>query len=184
MDLDSTTAEDALAAHGLRITIEVYSRKLERAVASIALLVAELAVLEAAMERGAPSSTCQADEPVEDASAGPCPGSVSLRRNPAARTRRRGDRPGRLPRGELMAKVEQVLVGVGRPLTVKDITEALGRPARGKEGRGPLATVRVACKRLVSKGCVVEGPVGWFAVARVGACPSEGVRGRHLTMVR
>ncbi|MGI5337729.1 hypothetical protein ACQEVS_10170 [Streptomyces sp. CA-181903] len=53
--MDPTAAEDALAAHGLRLAIELYSRKLERASASIALLEAELAVVEAAMERGAPS---------------------------------------------------------------------------------------------------------------------------------
>ncbi|KNB48984.1 hypothetical protein [Streptomyces caatingaensis] len=75
--------------------------------------------------------------------------------------------------GELMEAVERILVTAGRSMPVRDITEALGRPTRGKAGRGPLATVRGTCKRLVKNGRVVEEPVGMFAVARANGSPTK-----------
>ncbi|KOU52180.1 hypothetical protein ADK55_16975 [Streptomyces sp. WM4235] len=73
-----------------------------------------------------------------------------------------------------METVERILLTAGRPMPVRDITEALGRPTQGKEGRGPLATVRATCKRLVKNGRAVEQPVGMFAIARAETSPPEG----------
>ncbi|QKV92951.1 hypothetical protein HUT19_15275 [Streptomyces sp. NA02950] len=76
--------------------------------------------------------------------------------------------------GELMQAVLQILVTAGRPLSAKDITEALGRPTTGQEGRAPIETTRRTCKRLVKNGRAVEDPVGVFAVARAEEPPVKG----------
>ncbi|MFB7512900.1 hypothetical protein [Streptomyces sp. NPDC056144] len=184
-------AEETVAAPGLRTAVEFYAGKVELALARINGLEGELAALRTDAERfttardqlsaalteiladgppstgkvdGAPQAT-SAEPPSED---GPPP------RKPAARRRRPGSRPKRSPSGELMETVERVLLTAGRPMPVRDITEALGRPTQGKEGRGPLATVRATCKRLVKNGRAVEQPVGMFAIARAETSLPEG----------
>ncbi|MFD5086434.1 hypothetical protein ACFWOG_27830 [Kitasatospora sp. NPDC058406] len=76
--------------------------------------------------------------------------------------------------GEVMQAVLRVLVTAGRPMRVREITEAIGRPASGKEGRAPQETVRSMCKRLALQGKAVEGPVGVFAIARAEEPQAEG----------
>lgn len=66
-----------------------------------------------------------------------------------------------------MRAVERVLVGAGRPMKVRDITEALGRPTKGDEGRGPIETTRATCKRLVKNGRAIEHPIGTFTARRI-----------------
>ncbi|MFJ7910062.1 hypothetical protein [Kitasatospora sp. NPDC096204] len=73
---------------------------------------------------------------------------------------------GRARSGERMQAILQILVTAARPMRVRDITEALGRPVSGHEGRAPIETTRSMCKRLVKNGRAVEGPAGVFAVAR------------------
>ncbi|MFJ4741033.1 hypothetical protein [Streptomyces sp. NPDC088775] len=75
--------------------------------------------------------------------------------------------PSRSASGQLMQAVEQILVGAGRPMKARDITEALGRPTKGDEGRAPIETTRATCKRLVKNGRAVEHPIGTFAARRV-----------------
>ncbi|MFD9256914.1 hypothetical protein [Streptomyces sp. NPDC059538] len=79
---------------------------------------------------------------------------------------------GKASYGALMMAIAWILGTAARPMTVRDITVALQRPARGQEGRGPRETVRRACKRLAAQGRVAEDPVGIFtAESQPGASP-------------
>ncbi|MEN3586668.1 hypothetical protein AAH978_21315 [Streptomyces sp. ZYX-F-203] len=187
--MDFTGAGEPDAAPGLRTAVGIYSGKTDRTLARISELEAELADLrveaakyastrdqlsEALAEllagRSAPSEDDQsprqeadAENEDDDASAGDEPEPSE----PSEETRAGQSRPSRSPSGQLMQAVEQILVGAGRPMKVKDITEALGRPAKGDEGRAPIETTRATCKRLVKNGRAVEHPIGTFAARRV-----------------
>ncbi|KAB7835568.1 hypothetical protein [Streptomyces mobaraensis] len=150
-----TEAEAALAAPGLRVAIDFYARKVQRTMARIAVLEEELAILRTQAGAALPCDQVSGT-PIEHHTGS----SPSVRERTAAGHRK-------LSSGELMEWVERIIGGVGRPITVREITEALGRPTRGKAGRGPLATVRVTCKRMAQNGRVIEQPVGYFAI--VGA---------------
>ncbi|MEU2390398.1 hypothetical protein [Streptomyces sp. NPDC007369] len=184
-------AEETVAAPGLRTAVEFYSGKVQRVLARIDVLEAELVVLRTDAERfttardqlsaalaeilaDGPPPTGEADGGSQGTSADPPSGEGPPRRQPAAGRRRSGSQPRRSPSGELMETVERILLTSGRPMPVRDITEALGRPTQGKEGRGPLATVRATCKRLVKNGRAVEQPVGMFTIARAETSPPEG----------
>ncbi|WP_137988835.1 hypothetical protein [Streptomyces vilmorinianum] len=187
--MDFTGAGEPDAAPGLRTAVGIYSGKTDRTLARISELEAELADLrveaakyastrdqlsEALAEllagRSAPSEDDQspqqeadAENEDGDASAGDEPEPSE----PSEETRAGQSRPSRSPSGQLMQAVEQILVGAGRPMKVKDITEALGRPTKGDEGRAPIETTRRTCKRLVKNGRAVEHPIGSFAARRV-----------------
>ncbi|MEU5190441.1 hypothetical protein AB0G83_25345 [Streptomyces klenkii] len=75
--------------------------------------------------------------------------------------------------GELMRAILQILVTAGRPMSTKDITEALGRPITDST----CETTRSTCKRLLTAGQVVEDPVGVFAICHAKQAeepPGEG----------
>ncbi|MGO4459640.1 hypothetical protein AB4039_20430 [Streptomyces sp. M-16] len=184
-------AEETVAAPGLRTAVEFYSGKVELVLARINELEGELAALRADAEKfttardqlsaalaeilaDGPPPTGEVDGAPQATSAEPPSGDGPPPRRPAARRRRSGSQPRRSPSGELMETVERILLTTGRPMPVRDITEALGRPTQGKEGRGPLATVRATCKRLVKNGRAVEQSVGMFAIARAETSPPEG----------
>ncbi|MFJ4715034.1 hypothetical protein [Streptomyces sp. NPDC088785] len=187
--MDFTEAGEPDAAPGLRTAVGIYSGKTDRTLARISELEAELADLrveaakyastrdqlsEALSEllagRSAPSEgdqNPQQDADAEDEDGDASAGDESEPSEPSEETRAGQGGPSRSPSGQLMQAVEQILVGAGRPMKVKDITEALGRPTKGDEGRAPIETTRATCKRLVKNGRAVEKPVGTFAARRV-----------------
>lgn len=65
-----------------------------------------------------------------------------------------------------MLAIEQLLATSGKPMHVKDVTAALGRPTDGKEGTAAIETIRATCKRLVGHGRVTEVKTAVFAIAR------------------
>lgn len=103
--------------------------------------------------------------PPEDSDASPSDESNAS--EPSEETRAGQSGPSRSPSGQVMQAVEQILVSAGRPMKARDITEALGRPTKGDEGRAPIETTRATCKRLVKNGRAVEHPIGVFAARRV-----------------
>ncbi|MFD5617197.1 hypothetical protein [Streptomyces yangpuensis] len=187
--MDFTEAGEPDAAPGLRTAVGIYSGKTDRTLERISELEAELADLrveaakyastrdqlsEALSEllagRSAPSEgdqNPQQDANAEDEDGDASAGDESEPSEPSEETRAGQGGPSRSPSGQLMQAVEQILVGAGRPMKVKDITEALGRPTKGDEGRAPIETTRATCKRLVKNGRAVEKPVGTFATRRV-----------------
>lgn len=184
-----TGAGEPDAAPGLRTAVGIYSGKTDRALARISELEAELADLrveaakyastrdqlsealaELLADRSAPSADDQSPQrkagaEYEDSDASPSDESNAS--EPSEETRAGQSGPSRSPSGQLMQAVEQILVGAGRPMKVKDITEALGRPIKGDKGRSPIETTRRTCKRLVKNGRAVENPIGTFAARRV-----------------
>ncbi|WP_256106053.1 hypothetical protein [Streptomyces sp. ODS05-4] len=187
--MDFTRAGEPDAAPGLRTAVGIFSGKTDRTLARISKLEAELADLrveaakyastrdqlsealaECLADHSAPSEDDQS--PQEEADAEGEDGDASAGDNsepsePSEETRAGQSGPSRSPSGQLMQAVEQILVGAGRPVKVKDITEALGRPVKGSEGRAPIETTRRTCKRLVKNGRAVEHPIGTFAARRV-----------------
>ncbi|MFD4577481.1 hypothetical protein ACFWNK_34395 [Streptomyces sp. NPDC058417] len=173
----------------MRTAVDFFSEKVKRALARIDGLEAELATAQADLKWFADSRynlEAVLAELVGDSSRstgnshlgpGTClpqlPTGDGQAHIPIATQHRPERSGGRYPSGELMDRVEQILLSTGRPMRIRDITEALGRPTRGKEGRGPLATVRVTCKRLVNNGRAVERPVGWFTKVRPAPAPPE-----------
>ncbi|MBP2056812.1 hypothetical protein J2Z21_009831 [Streptomyces griseochromogenes] len=75
---------------------------------------------------------------------------------------------------QLGQQVLQVLATAGRPLRVKEITEAIGRPVSGKQGAAAIETTRKTCKRHVSQGRAVEPEPGVFAIASAGSGHVKG----------
>ncbi|WP_030343917.1 hypothetical protein [Streptomyces californicus] len=184
-----TGAGEPDAAPGLRTAVGIYSGKTDRALARISELEAELADLrveaakyastrdqlsealaELLADRLAPSADDQSPQrkagaEYEDSDASPSDESNAS--EPSEETRAGQSGPSRSPSGQLMQAVEQILVSAGRPMKARDITEALGRPTKGDEGRAPIETTRATCKRLVKNGRAVEHPIGVFAARRV-----------------
>lgn len=175
-------------APGLRTAVGYYSNKADQVLARISKLEAELALLRVEAAKygstrdqlsdaltellggsSAPSEddqSPQADGDVEgygDASAGDEP----EQHKPSAGAHAKQGVPSKPASGQLMQAIEQILVGTGRPMKAKDITEALGRPTKGDEGRAPIETTRATCKRLVKNGRAVEHPIGTFIARRV-----------------
>ncbi|MFJ1590817.1 MULTISPECIES: hypothetical protein [Streptomyces] len=187
MDFTGTGEPDA--APGLRTAVGIYSGKTDRTLTRISELEAELADLrveatkyastrdqlsEALAEllagRSAPSEDDQSPQQeagTQDEDGDASAGDESEPNEPPEETRAGQNGPSRSPSGQLMRAVEQILVGAGRPMKVKDITEALGRPIKGDKGRSPIETTRRTCKRLVKNGRAVEHPIGTFAARRV-----------------
>ncbi|MFJ9328779.1 hypothetical protein ACIRPN_30815 [Streptomyces sp. NPDC101230] len=184
-----TGAGEPDAAPGLRTAVGIYSSKTDRALARISELEAELADLrveaakyasardqlsEALAEllagRSAPSGDDQSPQRkagAEDEDSDASPSDESDPSEPSEETRAGQSGPSRSPSGQLMQAVEQILVSAGRPMKARGITEALGRPTKGDEGRAPIETTRATCKRLVKNGRAVEHPIGVFAARRV-----------------
>ncbi|MGW0667804.1 hypothetical protein [Streptomyces sp. NPDC002746] len=174
----------------------IYSGKTDRTLARISELEAELADLrveaakyastrdqlsEALAEllagRSAPSEdgqSSQQEADAEDEDGDASADDESEPSKPPEETRARQTGPSRSPSGQLMQAVEQILVGAGRPMKVKDITEALGRPTKGDEGRAPIETTRRTCKRLVKNDRAMEHPIGTFAARRVTESRGRG----------
>ncbi|MDX3854167.1 hypothetical protein [Streptomyces sp. AK02-01A] len=179
--------DEAAAAPGLQTAVEFYSAKADALIGRQADLEAELATIRTDVVRFSstrdqlaealagiladnPEPTA-ADEASEDrvknpgASADESTGDPSPSDTPAAQEQTPQD-TSKSGSGELMQAVEQILVTAGRPLVARDITEALGRPTKGKAGRAPIETTRRTCKRLVKNGRAVENPVGVFTAVR------------------
>ncbi|MGV9317941.1 hypothetical protein [Streptomyces sp. NPDC003660] len=187
--MDFTGAGEPDAAPGLRTAVGVYSGKTERTLARISELEAELsglrveaakyastrdqlraALAELLAGHSVPSADDQSPQQKADAEDEDGDASASGDSEPSEPSEgTRGEQwgPSRSASGQLMQAVEQILVGAGRPMKVKDITEALGRPTKGDEGRGPIETTRATCKRLAKNGRAVEQPIGTFSARRV-----------------
>ncbi|MCX5211153.1 hypothetical protein OG689_41955 [Kitasatospora sp. NBC_00240] len=202
--MGSVGADEAAAAPGLRTAVDFYTAKSERLRRRQADLEAELASLRVELVKadsardqlaealaeiaGRDAGSAQDREPsatgsakaAQDDEAGPAdrPGRQAGTDQVAAR--RKSPVPGdgqaasAVKSGEVMQAILQILATSGRPLGVRDITEALGRPVSGAEGRVVKETTRSTCKRLVKTGRVVEGPVGVFAIARPEGPHAEG----------
>lgn len=189
--MGSMGADEATAAPGLRIAVDFYTAKTERLLRRRAELESELALVSSELAKAtgtrdqlsevlveltanSPSSDQGQTEPTAADSAQRSQPEDS---GPGQETGAPADTGRETPRGEastpgasglLMQAILQILVTAGRPLRAREITEALGRPASGREGRVPVETTRSTCKRLVKNGKAVEDPVGVFAVARSG----------------
>ncbi|MFE7561904.1 hypothetical protein [Kitasatospora sp. NPDC057500] len=191
--MGAVDGDEAVAAPGLRIAVDFYAAKageLERRQAALedelATLRAELARVSGARDQLAEVlAELEVDQPPQapaelepTAAAEPGPGAAE-ESSPVPPTEPALPRPaaGRqgAQSGEVMQAVLQVLATAGRPMRVREITEAIGRPASGKEGRAPQETTRSTCKRLAQQGKAVEGPVGVFAIARFDGLPLGGV---------
>ncbi|MFE4976136.1 hypothetical protein ACFRAR_29045 [Kitasatospora sp. NPDC056651] len=185
-------ADEAVAAPGLRIAVDFYAAKAEELQLRQAALEDELATLRSELARVSGTRDQLADvlaellvgqsqedpaEPgptaAEESGPGVAEEPSSVPPSEPAPPRRSAGRRG-AQSGEVMQAVLMVLVTAGRPMRVREITEAIGRPASGKEGRAPQETTRSTCKRLVQQGKAVEGPVGVFAIARSGEPSAEG----------
>jgi hypothetical protein len=199
--MEAVGTDEAAAAPGLRTAVEFYISKVDRLQQRRAALELELAALQDELRKassardqlsealeeilaGAPVSPqgeptlaqSSTDVPGEEIGSDASPASYPDDQrgpSPQARPSAAGS-PTRSGSGELMQAVEQILVTAGRPLSVRDITEALGRPTKGKEGRGPLATIRATCKRLVKNHRAVEESVGMFAATKASDPPVKG----------
>ncbi|MFB6692989.1 hypothetical protein ACFCX3_20925 [Streptomyces virginiae] len=68
--------------------------------------------------------------------------------------------PGPLDLDEGRMRILAVLEKAEEPLKVKDITAAIG------EASSRMETTRSRLKRLAKESRAVEGPTGWFAIAR------------------
>jgi hypothetical protein len=184
--------DEAAAAPGLRTAVEFYTGKVDRLRQRQVDLEAELGAVRAELDKVsatrdqlaedleeilAETPASPTDEATSAQGATSTAGTDGAPPRPEAKADNSGDHAqprnpfpdGSSPRsgsGELMQAVVQILVTAGRPLPVRDITEALGRPVNGQEGRGPIETTRATCKRLVKNGRAVEDPVGVFAIAR------------------
>ncbi|MFF7685229.1 hypothetical protein ACFZB6_03645 [Streptomyces syringium] len=186
--MGSTQADEAVVAPGLRTAADFYAGKVDSLQQRHVELEAELAQVQAELAR-ARSRHHFLSEALEellakgDAETGGhdtappegAPGPDEEVPAPEPRVSKpRARKPRPRPGGQLMQSILQVLVTAGRPLRVKDITEALGRPTSGREGRVSLETTRSTCKRLVKNGQAAEGPVGVFTIARAEEPPVEG----------
>ncbi|MET8178504.1 hypothetical protein [Streptomyces sp. NPDC005336] len=193
--MSTTGLDEAAAAPGLQTAVEFYSAKVDGLLKRQADLEAELAAVRADVVRFS-STRDQLDEALAGILAdrpmpttgGPVPqdraknpgvdsgepmDDSGLTASPAPQERISQD-ASRSGSGELMHAVEQILVTAGRPLQAREITEAAGRPTKGKAGRSPIETIRRTCKRLVKNGRAVENPVGVFAAVRVQGSTPRG----------
>ncbi|MEV7928522.1 hypothetical protein [Kitasatospora sp. NPDC088779] len=190
--MEAVGADEAVAAPGLRIAVDFYAAKAEELRLRQAALEHELTTLKAELARISGTRDQLADvlaelavdqpqaapaEPGPTAAAGLGPGTVEesspVPPSEPSPPRRAAGRRG-AQSGEVMQAVLRVLVTAGRPMRVREITEAIGRPASGREGRAPQETTRSTCKRLAQQGKAVEGPVGVFAIARSEKPQAEG----------
>jgi len=73
-------------------------------------------------------------------------------------------------RGSLTQGILRVLAGSGRPMRARELNEALGR----EETKSRRETMRTTCKRLASRGEVVEVGPGLYQIAQK-APDAEGV---------
>ncbi|WP_059006999.1 hypothetical protein [Streptomyces specialis] len=64
-----------------------------------------------------------------------------------------------------------LLAGAGRAMKVRDIAAAIGEDV---SVTSRVETTRSRLKRLTTEGRVVEGPVGWFAIASTSGERMEG----------
>ncbi|MFJ5233166.1 hypothetical protein ACIQBJ_25135 [Kitasatospora sp. NPDC088391] len=179
--MESVAADGAAAAPGLRIAVDFYSAKAEQLRSQQADLEAKLAAVAAELSKACDTRdqltevlveltrdvTGTPAAPEADQVLGEHDAAVSSAQAvPAPPTPEDGRAPGRAKSGEVMQAILQILVTSGRPMRVRDITGALGRPTNGPEGRAPMETTRSMCKRLVKNGKAVEGPAGVFAIAQ------------------
>ncbi|MFI9617250.1 hypothetical protein ACIHCM_37355 [Streptomyces sp. NPDC052023] len=138
-------AEETVAAPALRTAVEFYSGKVERVLARIDVLEAELTALRTDAERfttardqlsaalteilaDGPPPTGEADGASQDTSADPPSGDGPPRRKPAAGRRRSDSQPRRSQSGELMETVERILLSAGRSATVARLENFLATP--------------------------------------------------------
>lgn len=126
----------------------------------------------AAEEQGTQAETAPtghtppSDEPPAAASTAETADSPQGPRRGPSRTARPRKQASAAKSGEVMLAIEQLLATSGKPMHVKDVTAALGRPTDGKEGTAAIETIRATCKRLVGHGRVTEVKTAVFAIAR------------------
>lgn len=194
--MGSGHVEGAEAAEGLRTAVGFYTTKAERLGARLAELKAKLEELQAELAK-ASTARDQLEEALreitgERASPEGEPGQVAdssevapagdrtALKGGTGSSRRTSPRQDVASAGsveknvELWREVLQVLATSGRPMRVKEIAAALGRPTKGKTGTSAVETVRSTCKRQVKHGRAVEGPAGVFEIARGQEAVWEG----------
>lgn len=190
--MSSRHVEGAEAAEGLRTAVGFYARKTQRLRERQTELQAELEALQAELARAstARDQLGQAlreiigeeaipDTPDHERGQAPTPSEVEAAadtptptgsKTASLRITRPRQSTGSAKPGhrnvELWREVLQVLATSGRPMRVKEIAAALGRPTKGKAGTSAVETVRSTCKRQVKHGRAVEGPAGVFEIAR------------------
>ncbi|MFD5477583.1 hypothetical protein [Streptomyces hawaiiensis] len=131
---------------------------------------------EAESPAGSNSDESSKEEPPASARAGE---RASFRQEPGrgkAKTARPKQQASGAKSGEVMRAIEQLLATSGKPMHVKDLTAALGRPTEGRAGTAA-ETIRATCKRLAGHGRIAEVKTAVFAIARAsgaGAADESG----------
>ncbi len=161
-----------------------YHVRVERLSGRLERLRAELASVEVEFERvRATRDQVRADRdrsivagPVpaptpggEDAFGDDVPAGAGLA-SPGEASQAPSPRPVRQPRGPLAESAVRLLAAVGRPMRVRELNEALGRP----EIRTQQETLRTTCNRLVREGVLTRVKTGLYTVARTDS-GREGV---------
>jgi hypothetical protein len=106
------------------------------------------------------------DEPTGPAPMAPSAGSRQEPKQGKPRASQSAEKKASAKSGEVMRAIEQLLATAGKPMHVKDLTSALGRPTDGKEGTAAIETIRGTCKRLVGHGRIAEVETAVFAIVR------------------
>ncbi|MFD7539890.1 hypothetical protein [Streptomyces sp. NPDC059819] len=178
---------EAAAVEGLRTAVDFYADKAARLRRQRVDLVKELAQVDADLASASASHghlAAALEEITAGAEAGPeAPGDRPDAEEAEARGPASGgngaagsaDSPQQgatTPRNLQLG--QQVLTTAGRPLRVKEITEAIGRPVSGKPGTAAIETTRKTCKRHVTQGRAVEPEPGVFAIASAGTGHAKG----------
>ncbi|MDF2260477.1 hypothetical protein [Streptantibioticus ferralitis] len=172
---------EAAAAEGLRTAVDFYADKAARLQQQRSELEKQLAQVDAELSKAAATRdhlTAALEEITTGAEAGPdAPGNQPDNANANAEepvadeSGTAGPAGTRLPSAaaprnrQLGQQVLHVLATAGRPLRVKEITEAIGRPVSGKQGSAAIETTRKTCKRHVTQGKAVEPEPGVFVIA-------------------
>lgn len=182
---------EAEAVDGLRTAVDFYEAKAARLQQRRAELEKELAELDAELSKASatrdhlvtalseittaedasfagsddqtdPSDDAGSQDPVIEEGRAAAP--EEPRPQPSAGKRNR----------QLGQQVLQVLATAGRPLHVKEIAEAVGKPVSGKAGTSAVETVRKTCKRHVDHGRAIEPDPGVFVIASAGTLGPKG----------
>ncbi|MEX2973082.1 hypothetical protein [Streptomyces sp. C184] len=183
-------SSEADAVDGLRTAVNFYEAKTARLLQRRVELEKELAELDAEFSSASAArdhlvtalseitatddvSSVGVGDPADVRGAGPHD-PVAEEDCPAASERPRPQPSAGKRNRQLGQQVLQVLATAGRPLQVKEIAEALGRPISGKAGTSAVETVRKTCKRHVDHGRAAETEPGVFVIA---SASSRGMKG-------
>ncbi|MGA4841384.1 hypothetical protein [Streptomyces sp. G45] len=181
---------EAVAVEGLRTAVDFYADKAARLRQQRVDLEKELAEVDAELSRTSAARdhlTAALEEITAGAESGPevpadQPGGPGVHaekpvtdvRGPVGSAGAQEQSTASPRNRQLGQQVLHVLATAGRPLHVKEITEAIGRPVSGKPGTAAIETIRKTCKRHVTQGRAVELKAGVFEIAPGGGGHVKG----------